>query len=112
MFSFKQPTDQELDHDFLWRTGRCLPERGRIGIFNRSYYEDVLITRVHPEILHGHGLPDELIDDATLWDQRYRSINDLEKPLHRNGTEIVKILMHLSKDEQAKRFRVRRSVNC
>lgn len=107
VFSFKQPTDQELDHDFLWRTTRCLPERGRIGIFNRSYYEDVLVARVHPEILHGHGLPEELIDEKNIWDQRYRSINDLEKHLHRNGTKIVKIFLHLSKDEQAKRFRAR-----
>ena len=107
VFSFKQPTDQELKHDFLWRTSRCLPERGRIGIFNRSYYEDVLVARVHPEILHGHGLPDELIDDTTIWDQRYRSINDLELHLHRNGTQIIKIFLHLSKDEQAKRFRAR-----
>ena len=107
VFSFKQPTDQELDHDFLWRTGRCLPERGRIGIFNRSYYEDVIIARVHPEILHGHGLPEELIDGKTIWEQRYRSIQDLERHLHRNGTQIVKIFLHLSKDEQAKRFRAR-----
>src|SRR5664280_32305 len=107
VFSFKQPTDQELEHDFLWRTSRCLPERGRIGIFNRSYYEDVLIARVHPEILHGHGLPDELIDEKTIWEVRYRSINDLERHLHRNGTQIVKIFLHMSKDEQAKRFRAR-----
>jgi PPK2 family polyphosphate:nucleotide phosphotransferase len=107
VFSFKQPTAEELEHDFLWRTSRCLPERGRIGIFNRSYYEDVLITRVHPEILHGHGLPDTLIDKKDLWDQRYRSINDLETHLHRNGTVIVKIFLHLSNDEQAKRFKAR-----
>ncbi len=107
VFSFKQPTEEELDHDFLWRTTRCLPERGRIGIFNRSYYEDVLIARVHPEVLHGHGLPEELIDDTTIWRQRYRSIGDLEKHLHRNGTQIVKIFLHLSKDEQARRFRAR-----
>jgi PPK2 family polyphosphate:nucleotide phosphotransferase len=107
VFSFKQPTTEELDHDFLWRTSRCLPERGRIGIFNRSYYEDVLITRVHPEMLHGHGLPDDLINDKKIWQQRYRSIDDLEKHLHRNGTQIVKIFLHLSKDEQAKRFRAR-----
>jgi PPK2 family polyphosphate:nucleotide phosphotransferase len=107
VFSFKQPTDAELDHDFLWRTNRCLPERGRIGIFNRSYYEDVLVARVHPEILHGHGLPDELIDEQAIWGQRYRSINDLEKHLHRNGTQIVKIFLHLSRQEQAKRFRAR-----
>ena len=107
VFSFKQPTDQELDHDFLWRTNRCLPERGRIGVFNRSYYEDVLIARVHPEILYGQGLPDELIDEKTIWKQRYRSIRDHEKHLHRNGTQIVKIFLHLSKDEQAERFRDR-----
>ncbi len=107
VFSFKQPTTEELEHDFLWRSVRCLPDRGRIGIFNRSYYEDVLIARVHPEILHGHGLPEELIDKKTLWEQRYRSINDLEGHLHRNGTRIVKIFLHLSKDEQANRFRAR-----
>jgi PPK2 family polyphosphate:nucleotide phosphotransferase len=107
VFSFKQPTHQELQHDFLWRTDRCLPERGRIGIFNRSYYEDVLIARVHPEILHGHGLPDELIDDDEIWAQRYRSIDDLEKHLHSNGTQIIKLFLHLSKDEQAQRFRAR-----
>jgi len=107
VFSFKQPTDQELDHDFLWRTTRCLPERGRIGIFNRSYYEDVLVTRVHPDMLHRHGLPDELIDEKVIWKQRYRSIGDLEAHLHRNGTQIGKIFLHLSKDEQAKRFRAR-----
>lgn len=107
VFSFKQPTDQELEHDFLWRTSRCLPERGRIGIFNRSYYEDVLIARVHPEILHGHGLPDELIDEKTIWEQRYGSIGDLEKHLHRNGTQVVKFFLHLSKDEQANRFKAR-----
>jgi len=107
VFSFKQPTNQELEHDFLWRSSRCLPERGRIGIFNRSYYEDVLIARVHPEILHGHGLPDELIDEKAIWEQRYRSINDFERHLHRNGTQIVKIFLHMSKDEQAKRFRAR-----
>jgi len=107
VFSFKQPTDQELDHDFLWRTTRCLPERGRIGVFNRSYYEDVLVARVHPEILRGHGLPEELFDETTIWKQRYRSIRDHERHLHRNGTQIVKIFLHLSKDEQAERFRDR-----
>ena len=107
VFSFKQPTDRDLEHDFLWRTTCSLPERGRIGIFNRSYYEDVLIARVHPEILHGHGLPDQLIDQKTLWKQRYRSIRDLEAHLHRNGTQIVKIFLHLSKEEQAQRFRAR-----
>ncbi|MCV7229569.1 ADP-polyphosphate phosphotransferase [Mycolicibacterium komossense] len=107
VFSFKQPTDQDLEHDFLWRTTCNLPERGRIGIFNRSYYEDVLIARVHPDILRGHGLPDQLIDQKSLWKQRYQSIRDLETHLHRNGTQIVKIFLHLSKDEQAQRFRAR-----
>jgi PPK2 family polyphosphate:nucleotide phosphotransferase len=107
VFSFKQPSPEELRHDFLWRTTGCLPERGRIGIFNRSYYEDVLIARVHPELLHDHGLPEELIDEKTIWEQRYRSICDLETHLHRNGTKIVKIFLHLSKAEQANRLRAR-----
>jgi len=101
---FQQPTAEELDHDFLWRTTCRLPERGRIGIFNRSYYEEVLIVRVHPEILRGQGLPDELLDEKTLWKDRYRSIVDLEEHLYRNGTRIVKVFLHLSKDEQRKRF--------
>jgi PPK2 family polyphosphate:nucleotide phosphotransferase len=104
VFSFKQPSAEELKHDFLWRTTRCLPERGRIGIFNRSYYEEVLIVRVHPEILRGQGLPDELLDEKFLWQERYRSIADLEEHLHRNGTRIVKVFLHLSKDEQRKRL--------
>jgi PPK2 family polyphosphate:nucleotide phosphotransferase len=104
VFSFKHPSAEELDHDFLWRTTRSLPERGRIGIFNRSYYEEVLIVRVHPEILRSQGLPDELLDDKTIWQRRYRSIVDLENHLHRNGTRIVKFFLHLSKAEQLKRF--------
>src|SRR5664279_4263473 len=104
VFSFKQPSPEELKHVFLWRTTGCLPERGRIGIFNRSYYEDVLIARVHPEILHDHGLPEELIDEKTIWEQRYRSIGDLEAHLDRNGTKVVKIFLHLSKAEQANRL--------
>ena len=104
VFSFKQPTAEELKHDFLWRTTRRLPERGRIGIFNRSYYEEVLIVRVHPEILRGQGLPDELIDEKSIWKERYRSITDLEKHLHRNGTRVVKVFLHLSNKEQRKRF--------
>jgi len=107
VFSFKQPSAEELEHDFLWRTTRRLPERGRIGIFNRSYYEEVLIVRVHPEILRGQGLPDELLDEKTIWKERYRSIVDWEEHLHRNGTRIVKIFLHLSKDEQRQRFRER-----
>jgi PPK2 family polyphosphate:nucleotide phosphotransferase len=102
--SFKQPSAEELEHDFLWRTTRRLPERGRIGIFNRSYYEEVLIVRVHPEILLGQGLPDELLYEEAVWKGRYRSIVDLEEHLHRNGTRILKLFLHLSKDEQRKRF--------
>ena len=104
VFSFKQPSSEELKHDFLWRTTCRLPERGRIGIFNRSYYEEVLIARVHPEILRGQGLPVELLDEKTIWKERYRSITDLEDHLHRNGTRIVKVFLHMSKDEQRKRF--------
>ena len=104
VFSFKQPSAEELEHDFLWRTTRRLPERGRIGIFNRSYYEEVLIVRVHPEILRGQGLPDELLYEEAVWKGRYRSIVDLEEHLHRNGTRILKLFLHLSKDEQRKRF--------
>ena len=104
VFSFKRPSAQELDHDFLWRTTQCLPERGRIGIFNRSYYEEVLIVRVHPGILQGQKLPDDLVDPDTIWQQRYRSIVDLEDHLHCNGTRIVKSYLHLSEDEQRKRF--------
>jgi len=107
VFSFKQPSAEELKHDFLWRTTLRLPERGRIGIFNRSCYEEVLIVRVHPEILRGQGLPDELLDGKTLWKERYRSIVDLEEHLHRNGTRIIKFFLHLSKEEQRKRFRER-----
>ena len=104
VFSFKHPSPMELQHDFLWRTTRDLPERGRIGIFNRSYYEEVLIVRVHPEILHSEGLPDAPQDEKALWHDRYRSIVDLEKHLHRNGTRIIKFFLHLSKEEQRKRF--------
>lgn len=104
VFSFKQPSAEELDHDFLWRTTRRLPERGRIGIFNRSYYEEVLIVRVHPELLNRQRLPDQLPSAKNIWKDRYRSIVDLEDHLHRNGTRIVKIFLHLSKDEQRKRF--------
>jgi PPK2 family polyphosphate:nucleotide phosphotransferase len=104
VFSFKHPSAAELEHDFLWRTSCDLPERGRIGIFNRSYYEEVLIVRVHPEILLGEGLPDTPHDDKTVWRDRYRSIVDWEKHLHCNGTRIVKFYLHLSKEEQRKRF--------
>jgi len=104
VFSFKHPSATELEHDFLWRTSQCLPERGRIGIFNRSYYEEVLIVRVHPEILRSQGLPGELLDEKTIWQKRYRSIVNLEKHLYRNGTRIIKFFLHLSKEEQRKRF--------
>jgi polyphosphate kinase 2 (PPK2 family) len=92
VFSFKQPSAEELEHDFLWRTTCRLPERGRIGIFNRSYYEEVLVVRVHPEILRSQGLSEELRDEKTIWEERYRSIVDLESHLYRNGTRIVKSL--------------------
>jgi len=104
VFSFKHPSAAELEHDFLWRTTQCLPERGRIGIFNRSYYEEVLIVRVHPEILRSEGLPGELLDEKTIWQERYRSIVDTENHLTRNGTRIVKFFLHLSEEEQRKRF--------
>lgn len=104
VFSFKHPSATELQHDFLWRTTRDLPERGRIGIFNRSYYEEVLIARVHPEILHSEGLPDLPHHDKAIWHDRYRSIVDLERHLCANGTRIIKIFLHLSPDEQKKRF--------
>jgi PPK2 family polyphosphate:nucleotide phosphotransferase len=104
VFSFKHPSPTELKHDFLWRTTRDLPERGRIGIFNRSYYEEVLIAKVHPEILRGEGLPGKLVDEKAIWNDRYRSIVDLERHLDRNGTRIIKFFLHLSKEEQRKRF--------
>jgi PPK2 family polyphosphate:nucleotide phosphotransferase len=101
VFSFKHPSPAELAHDFLWRTTRDLPERGKIGIFNRSYYEEVLIVRVHPEILRGENLPGP---DKHVWDRRFRSIRDFERHLCANGTSIVKFFLHLSKEEQRKRF--------
>ena len=104
VFSFKHPSPAELQHDFLWRTTRDLPERGKIGIFNRSYYEEVLIARVHPEILAGEGLADAPKDAKATWRGRYRSIVDLERHLSANGTRIIKFFLHLSKDEQRKRF--------
>jgi PPK2 family polyphosphate:nucleotide phosphotransferase len=107
VFSFKQPSAEELEHDFLWRTTRQLPERGKIGIFNRSYYEEVLVVRVHPEILRSQGLSEELRDEKTIWRQRFRSIVDSEHHLQRNGTRIIKFFLHLSKQEQRKRFLAR-----
>ena len=107
VFGFKQPSATELLHDFLWRTSCDLPERGRIGIFNRSYYEEVLITRVHPKILHNEGLPEALLVKSAIWKDWYRSIVDFERHLHANGTLILKFYLHLSKDEQRKRFLAR-----
>jgi PPK2 family polyphosphate:nucleotide phosphotransferase len=104
VFSFKHPSAQELDHDFLWRTHLALPERGRIGIFNRSYYEEVLIAKVRPEILAAQGLPASVLDEKKFWEGRYRSIVDSESHLHRNGTRIIKFFLHLSREEQRQRF--------
>jgi PPK2 family polyphosphate:nucleotide phosphotransferase len=104
VFSFKHPSADELQHDFLWRTTRDLPERGRIGIFNRSYYEEVLVVRVNPEILHNEGLADLPADENAIWHSRYRSILHLERHLHDNGTRIIKFFLHLSKEEQRHRF--------
>jgi PPK2 family polyphosphate:nucleotide phosphotransferase len=103
VFSFKRPSDEELDHNFLWRYSKCLPERGRIGIFNRSYYEEVLVVKVHPEILERQKLPPGKRDDA-FWQARYKDINNFEKHLARNGTLILKFFLHVSKDEQKRRF--------
>jgi PPK2 family polyphosphate:nucleotide phosphotransferase len=104
VYSYKHPSANELQHDFLWRTTRDLPERGRIGIFNRSYYEEVLVVRVHPEILRSEGLPDPPPADKAIWHDRYRSILHMERHLHENGTRIVKFFLHLSKEEQRQRF--------
>jgi len=104
--SFRHPGPAELEHDFLWRAAQRLPGRGRIGIFNRSHYEEVLVVRVHPEILARQGLPQETLEDD-LWENRYRSIRHFERHLHRNGTRIAKFFLHLSKEEQRKRFLAR-----
>jgi PPK2 family polyphosphate:nucleotide phosphotransferase len=104
VFSFKHPTPMELDHDFLWRAALCLPERGRIGIFNRSYYEEVLVVRVHPEILASQALPPELLNRRKIWEWRYQSIRDFEAHLHRNGTRVIKFFLHISKEEQRRRL--------
>ncbi|NPD66782.1 polyphosphate kinase 2 family protein (plasmid) [Lichenicola cladoniae] len=107
VYSFKHPSATELEHDFLWRTTRDLPERGRIGIFTRSYYEEVLIVRVHHEILLSEDIPDHSGHDDDLWHGRYRSIVDMERHLHANGTLVVKFFLHLSKEEQRRRFLAR-----
>ncbi len=104
VFSFKHPGPEDLEHDFLWRAARCLPERGRIGIFNRSYYEEALIVRVHPEILRGERIPGDLLADKDVWKHRYRSMLEFERHLHGNGTRIRKFFLHLSKEEQRRRF--------
>ena len=106
VFAFKRPSDEEIDHTFLWRYMKCVPERGRIGIFNRSYYEDVLVVRVHPEILARQKLPPGE-RNAKFWDTRYDDINRFERHLARNGTLILKFFLHLSKKEQKNRFRER-----
>jgi PPK2 family polyphosphate:nucleotide phosphotransferase len=106
VFSFKKPSSQELDHDFLWRTSRCLPERGRIGIFNRSHYEEVLVVRVHPQILASQKIPGEL-NLETIWGDRLRSIREHEEHLARNGTVIIKFWLNVSRDEQKRRFLAR-----
>ena len=103
VYSFKQPSAEELDHDFLWRCWRALPERGRIGIFNRSYYEEVLVVKVHPEILAGQKLPQGLVG-KDIWDERYQDIRAMERHLARNGTLILKFFLNVSKDEQKKQF--------
>jgi PPK2 family polyphosphate:nucleotide phosphotransferase len=106
VFSFKTPTSEDLDHDYLWRCLKCLPERGRIGIFNRSYYEETLVVRVHPEYLENQKLPTELVD-KNIWDNRFQDIRNVEKYLARNGTVIRKFFLHLSNEEQRKRFLAR-----
>jgi PPK2 family polyphosphate:nucleotide phosphotransferase len=106
VFAFKQPSDEELDHDFLWRTTRALPERGRIGVFNRSYYEEVLIVRVHPKILGRQKLPKGAVTDD-IWRRRFDSINDLEAHLARNGTVVRKFFLNISREEQRERFLAR-----
>ena len=103
VFSFKRPSPEELDHDFLWRSARRLPERGRIGVFNRSYYEEVLVVRVHPQILDGQKLPSD-VDRDTIWQHRYESIQHHELHLARNGTLILKFFLNVSRDEQKARF--------
>src|SRR4029079_7529696 len=104
VYSFKHPSAEELDHDFLWRSTRVLPERGRIGIFNRSYYEEVLIVKVHPELVAAQHVPNSDASDEKFWQQRYDDINAFERHLTRNGTAIVKFFLHISKEKQRKRF--------
>src|SRR6266852_3671152 len=103
VYSFKAPSPEELDHDFLWRNMKCLPERGRIGIFNRSHYEEVLVVRVHPELLHAERLPPEVVSKR-IWQERFDDINAYERHLHRNGVAVHKFFLHVSKAEQKQRF--------
>jgi PPK2 family polyphosphate:nucleotide phosphotransferase len=107
VYAFKQPSQNELEHDFLWRTTLDLPQRGRIAIFNRSYYEEVLVARVHPDILDREAIPGAARHDKKVWSERYRSINDFERHLTVNGTRVVKVFLHLSKEEQRQRFLAR-----
>ncbi len=102
VYSFKTPSPEELDHDYLWRTHRCVPERGRIGIFNRSYYEETLVVRIHPELLQKQNLP--RIDLKNIWQQRFQEINDFERYLTNNGVVVIKFFLHVSKAAQKKRF--------
>ena len=105
--SFKQPSAEELDHDFLWRCARAVPERGKIGVFNRSHYEEVLVVRVHPQILQSQRLPESVKNDKKIWEKRYKQIRNFEDGLAENGTQILKFFLHVSKDEQKKRFLAR-----
>ncbi len=106
VFSFKAPSDEELDHDFLWRTSRCLPERGRIGVFNRSYYEEVLVVRVHPEFLEGQKLPAGLVSDR-IWKERFEDMNAFERYVSRQGIKVLKFFLNVSREEQRERFLAR-----
>ena len=106
VFSFKAPSDEELDHDFLWRTSRCLPERGRIGVFNRSYYEEVLVVRVHPEFLEGQKLPEKVVTDR-IWQERFEDINAFERYVTRQGIAVLKFFLNVSREEQRERFLAR-----
>lgn len=104
VFSFKAPSAEELDHDFLWRASKSLPERGRLGIFNRSYYEEVLVVRVHPNFLQNQPLPTKVKNDKKVWEKRFDDIRNFEKYLTRNGIHVLKFFLNVSKDEQKKRF--------
>ncbi len=104
VYSFKQPSAGELQHDFLWRTTKCLPERGKIGIFNRSYYEEVLIVRVHPDLLGAEGIDTDELRGDKLWKERFKAIRHFEKHLYESGTRVLKFYLHLSKEEQRRRF--------